>query len=378
MSWIALKMLTGDRGKYLGIIAGIAFASLLITQQSSIFCGLMLLTSSQIRDVRDAEIWVTHPSVQNVDEVKPLSDNDLFRVRGVKEVAWAVRLYKGQSQARLSNGDVAQVNLMGLDDATLIGAPRDMVRGSLADLWKPDAILIDERGYRKLWPGEPLQTGKIIEINDERAVLVGICRVSQTFQQFPIVYTRYTQALQFTPPKRKMLSFVLAKSKPQVKDTAVCQRIEEKTELQALTRRQFMWKTIRYYFRETGIPVNFGMTVLLGFLVGAAITAQTLYLFVTENLKQFAALKAMGTSNRAIVGMILLQGLVVGAIGYGVGVGLAALFGAFAETTDRLAFHMPWQVLAITGFAVLLMIFLSSLLSIRRVLVLEPGVVFRA
>jgi putative ABC transport system permease protein len=75
--------------------------------------------------------------------------------------------------------------------------------------------------------------------------------------------------------------------------------------------------------------------------------------------------------------MILLQALVVGLIGYGLGVGLAALFGKLSERADKLAFFMPWQVLVGTGVAVLVIVVLSSLLSIRRVLVLEPAIVFR-
>src|SRR4029079_600603 len=105
MSWIALKMLTGNRGKYLGIILGIAFASLLIAQQASIFCGLMLQTSGQIRDIQGASIWVMDPNVQFSDDVKRLSENDLYRVRGVSGVSWAVRLYKGLTRSRLSDGN---------------------------------------------------------------------------------------------------------------------------------------------------------------------------------------------------------------------------------------------------------------------------------
>ena len=54
MTWIALKMLTGDRAKYLGIMAGVTFAALLIAQQASIFCGLLLRTTVQLQDIADA------------------------------------------------------------------------------------------------------------------------------------------------------------------------------------------------------------------------------------------------------------------------------------------------------------------------------------
>ena len=134
MSWIALKMLTGDRAKYFGIIFGVAFAALLMAQQSSTFIGLMRNTISQMRDIDGADIWVMDPNVQFVDDVKPLSDNDLYRVRGVQGVAWAVRLYKGQARARFDDGNFQQCLVLGLDDATMVGAPRDIVLGSLADL----------------------------------------------------------------------------------------------------------------------------------------------------------------------------------------------------------------------------------------------------
>jgi putative ABC transport system permease protein len=215
-------------------------------------------------------------------------------------------------------------------------------------------------------------------MNDRRAVLVGITKASRTFQSFPIVYTRYSQAVLFAPPERKVLSFVLAEADAGVEPDEVCRRIEERTGLQALTKQRLVWKTIRYYLEKTGIPVNFATTVLLGFVVGTAIAGQTFYLFTVENIRQFGALKAMGTSNWTILLMVLSQALQVGVVGYGVGVGLAALFG-FAATrgVSRLSFFMPWEVMAMTGVAVFVIVLLASLLSIRKVLVVDPAIVFR-
>jgi putative ABC transport system permease protein len=379
MRWIALKMLTGDRAKYFGIVFGVAFASLLMAHQISIFVGLMRRTAAQIRDVRDADIWVMDPRVQYVDEVKPLPDTDVHRVRGVEGVAWAVRLFKGPVRARMADGTFRQVVLMGLDDATLVGAPRgEMLLGSLEDLRRPDAVIVDRAGYEYMWPGEPLQLGRTIEMTDRRAVLVGVCQASPPFLTFPIMFTRYSQAVQFAPRERNQMSFVLAQNDPNLSAEEVCRRIQAQTGLNAVTGEEFGWMTIRYYIRWTGIPVNFGITVMLGFIVGVAIAGQTFYLFTVENLKQFGALKAMGVNNRRIVGMILLQALVVGVVGYGIGMGLAA---AFFETTRNIThlagFFLPWQIMAGTGIAVLLIVFLASLLSIRRVLVLEPAMVFR-
>jgi putative ABC transport system permease protein len=378
VSWIALKMLTGNRGKYLGIILGIAFASLLIAQQASIFCGLMLQTSGQIRDIQGASIWVMDPNVQFSDDVKPLSENDLYRVRGVSGVSWAVRLYKGLTRSRLEDGNFQQTILLGLDDATLVGAPPQMIKGSILDLRKPDAVIIDLEGYQLLWPGEEPRIGKRFEMNDHVAEIVGICKASRTFQTFPVVYTRYTQALEFVPPERKVLSFILVEGVKNLSVDEVCQRIQNQTGLRAVTGKQFEWITMDYFMKKTGIPFNFGITVALGFIVGTAIAAQTFYLFTIENIKQYGALKAMGAGNWTLMGMILLQALLVSLIGFGLGIGAASWFGKIATAPgSRLAFYMPPEVFIGTGLAVAAISILSSLLSMQRVMVVEPAVVFQ-
>jgi putative ABC transport system permease protein len=152
----------------------------------------------------------------------------------------------------------------------------------------------------------------------------------------------------------------------------------ERPGLKALTREQFLGSTLMYFVKRTGIVVNFGITVSLGFLVGCAIAGQTFYTFTLENLNQFGALKAMGVTNLRIVGMVLMQAFLVGLIGYGLGVGAAALFGrVMVSSGSRLAFFMPWQVLAATAAAVVVIVTLSSLVSVYKVLVLEPAAVFR-
>jgi putative ABC transport system permease protein len=380
MIWIALKMLTGNRGKYYAILFGIAFACMLMAQQASIFFGLMRNTTSQIRDTQGADIWVMEPSVQFVDDITPLSDNDLQRVRGVPGVAWAVRLYKGTARAQFHEGNFKQFIVLGLDDQTFVGAPQQMLLGTLADLRRPDAVILDEYGYRYLWPNEPLQTGRTFEMNDHRAQIVGVCKTSPTFQTFPVVYTRYSQALKYAPQERRVLSFILARGEPDVPRAELCERIQERTGLLAMSQSDFAWMTVSYYLRRTGIPINFGTTVLLGFVIGAAIAGQTFYLFTLGNLKQFGALKAMGVGNGRIIGMVLVQGLFVGLVGYGLGMGMAALANlllALLLTAVPPAMFMAWPILVGTAVAVALIVLGTSVVSLRRVLVLEPASVFR-
>lgn len=380
MNWLAWKMLTGDRAKYLGIVFGVAFGTLLIAQQSSIFVGLMRRTSSQIIDTSTADIWVMDPRQQNIDDIRPMPDNRLYQVRGVEGVDWAVRLFKGMVRVKSPDGTFRQAILIGVDDTTFAGAPHTMLKGTHADLRRPDAIIIDADGYKTLFPGQKPQPGQTLDMNDRRALVVGTCKVTPPFQTLPVIYTRYSQALQFVPLERNSLSFVLVHAAPGVVPAELCPKIESQTQMKAMTWDGFFWRNIRYYLENTGIPVNFGITVTLGFIVGGAIAGQTFYLFTIENLKQFGSLKAMGVTNLRLIGMVLFQSVTIGLMGYGIGLGLAATFFEVMERSglaDLRGMFVPWQVAGLAGGAVGLIVLAAAMLSLRRVLTLEPAVVFK-
>jgi len=385
MFTIALKMLVGDRAKYFSILLGMTFTSFIITQQTSIFVGLMARTYGFIADTAQPDIWVMDTKVQFVDDVKPIADTQLQRVRGVEGVDWAMPLYKGILKARLENGNYQQCIVIGLDDTTLIGGPPQMIAGKLSDLRIADGIIVDEVGATKRLgrpnptpggPPIPLKVGDSIELNDRRAVVVGICKVSRTFNSQPVVYTTYTRATSFAPRERRLLSFVLVKARPGHDLARVIARIQEQTGLAAYTNYEFKRMTVTYFLKNTGIPINFGISVLLGFLVGVAVAGQSFYTFIVDNIKQLGALKAMGTSTSMLLGMVLLQALVMGATGYGLGVGAAAWFGNSAKNTE-LAFLLLWQQMALAGAAILLICCFASVLGMWKVFRLEPAIVFK-
>jgi putative ABC transport system permease protein len=377
---VALKMLTGDRAKYVALIFGIAFATLLMSQQVSIFIGLMSRTASQVLDVREADVWVMDPRVRYVDEVEALPDEALGRVRSVEGVAWAVPLFKGLAIFRTQDGLVNQVSLIGVDDETLVGAPRVWLAGGLETLREPDAILFDAQGADFIWPGQDplLAVGREAEINDNRVVVRGIVDASAPFITFPIAYMRYSQAITVTPPTRNKMSFVLVRVENPEAAGGLAARIEAETGLQAMTRTDFAWRSVLYYLTRTGIPVNFGITIALAVIVGAAITAQTFYLFVVENLRQFGALKAIGATNGQIAGMVLLQAAAVGALGFCLGIGTCAIFFDITQTVPALeGFILRWQVLAGVAVVVGAIIAIASLGSLLKVFRVDPAIVFR-
>jgi putative ABC transport system permease protein len=128
--------------------------------------------------------------------------------------------------------------------------------------------------------------------------------------------------------------------------------------------------------KNTGIPINFGIAIALGFFVGVAIVGQTFFSFIIDNMRYLGILKAMGASNKLLFQMILLQTFIVGVIGSSIGMGIASLTSILSKNSE-LAFYLPWQVPVITILATSLITLITLVTSLRRVLRIEPGIVFR-
>ncbi|MBL8668986.1 MAG: ABC transporter permease [Rhodospirillales bacterium] len=380
---IALKMLTGNRGKYFAIVVSLAFTAFVMTQQPATFVGIMARTYSFLTDTGRVDLWVMDPKVQYVDDAKPMQDTKLYAVRGVEGVEWAVPLYKGNIRARLDDGTFQNCVLVGLDDASLIGGPADMAAGSLADLRQSEGIIVDAEGAanrlaRRNPDGSirPLAIGDVVELNDHRATVVGLSRLAATFQSQPVIHTTYARAKAFVPAERKLLTFILVKVRAGADPAAVAARIQAATGLAAYSWDAFREKTVRYFLKNTGILINFGLSITLAFLIGAAIAGQTFYAFTLENLRHFGVLKALGAGNGTLARMVLVQALVAGATGYGLGVGGVAIFSTVVGANFR--FLLLWQIPAITLVMILLVCTITALLSVRKVIRLEPAVVFKA
>jgi putative ABC transport system permease protein len=364
MPILALKILFGARSKMLGLVFGVAFATLLVTQQGAMFVGLMTRSQNIIADAQEVDIWVMDPSVEYLDLVRPMRDGEWF---------------KGAAPVKTPEGRTRSALILGVEDTTLIGATQRFVMGSVSDLQRPDAIAIDRVGYMQLWPGEPLTLGRTLELNDRRAVITAITDAAPAFSAQVIIYARYTQALTYLPTGRNQLSFVLARAAPDQEPAAVARMITDVTGLKAYSAAEFSRQTVRYYLRNTGIPMSFATTILLGTLVGGAIVGLTFSMFVSDNLPQYAMLKVIGVTDLRIVGLVLLQAGVVGLMGYAIGTGLAAAFFEFVctPTSALRGFILPWWIALGVAGLVALLILLSTVASLRRVFVVEPAIIFR-
>lgn len=380
LGWVAISMLVGDRVKFFSLIFGVAFATLLMAQQVSFCIGLISLSGNSVRDIPEADLWVMRRGTQSVNTPVAMPLSEVSRVKSVAGVAWAVPLLRGAGAVRIADGSSQPVGLVGVDDATLLGAPQKFFLGRFEDLRGPDAVFLNRSGYKLLFPGEPEALGRTFELNDRRAVVAGIVDTLPVFGvSRAIVFTRYANALRYAPSGRNALSFILVKGAEGQDLAELARRIDTSTGLKATSRLAFVRQSIDYTIATSGIVYSFAVVVILGAIVGAVIVALTLSLFVRDNLRQLGALKAIGVRSSVLVRMVLMQALLAALIGFGLGIGAAAwvLQALAGAAADFSTFYLPWQVMVGVGAAVLVMTLGASLASVRKVVVTDAAVVFR-
>lgn len=371
-------MLTGDSQKFYGLLFGIAFSTLLITQQLTIFVNLVERGASGVYNAPEAQIWVMDPVSRTTEVNFAMPSTALDEVRSVEGVEWAVPHLRAPASVRTRTGDLEGVTIVGVDDATLIGLPERLVVGEKSILSQPDTVLIDDVGITNLFEAGEDPIGQRLELNDQRAIIRGVADSIPSFTSQVTLYTKYSQALNYVPGTRNRLTFVLVGIKEGGNAAEVAQAIEDQTGLKADTREELADAGITFIMENTGIPLNFGITVALGFIVGVAIVGLTFSLFIRDNIKQFGALKAIGVTNRKIAGMVVSQATMVGSIGYALGViGTVLFIQGFSGNPTFKGFYIPWQVPFVSLTAVIIILGLTGWLSLRSVMNTEPASVFR-
>lgn len=374
---VAFKMLIGDRAKFLGLIFGIFLSSFLICQQASIFIGIVERSYRLITDIPTPEIWAMDPGTEHIDKVKSISDTQIDRVKSIAGVLWAAPLVKTVLPIRLENGLFHEAQVVAIDEDTLVGAPQQMIAGNVEGLRNIKGIILDESAINEVLVDQQtkqplLKIGSSLEVADRHAILVGVAKLTRAFYPQPIMYMGYQQFKELTPFKKDHASFILVRVKPGANVNEVIQKIKQETGLAAFTREGFKWRSI-LYFLGTGILINFGTTVLSGFLLGIAIVGIMFYMLTMDYLPYFAMLRAIGASPRTVSHMIYFQALISGLIGFGLGVGAAAIAGqVIISLQGSVAFLFLPQVLFLAAITVIFICVISAWLCIQRVLKEDP------
>lgn len=371
---LAFKLLVNDTAKFTALLLGITFAVFLIMFITSMFAGVMNHASSTIINI-GSTIWVMDPAVESVANSVGMPDYVLDAVRSMHGVKYAVPLYSGGALVKLPDGSYQSVTVIGLDDTSLLGRP-ELIDGKIENIYAESGfIAVKDAEFSKL---ENPHIGSEFELNDNRAVIVGIAKVATSgLYGIPTLYTTYERAVQYIPNPRFTISYVLVEPKSTNDIPQIKQQVEE-LGYRAVTKEEFMKRTEDFFIYQTGGGTNMLIMTAISFIVGLSISGQTFYTFILENLERFGALKAIGTKNRDLVNMILFQATFTAMTGYGLGVGLSVSLIWLAKLRlPSYAAMVTYSNLAVGFVMVAIIAGISSYVGIRRVLQIEPFDIFR-
>lgn len=388
-------MLMGDRAKFGGLLLGITFTAFLVTFAASYFSGFMTRGFALISENPSIDVWVMDPAVTSTERTINMADSALLRVRSVSGVRHAAPLALGDIDARVANGRFQSFQVIGVDDATLTGAPIPDGYTTPDILHQPDAAIVDPGGTsgklktplrpRDQWPHDgvhldvpmrDLRAGDELLADDSRIRVLGRSHTLPRFPPRPLLYTTYSNALRILPSARKHLTFILVQAEPGVKPEKLAQRIGRTTGLRARTSSDFKADTVRWYLVNSEDVGDMVSMLILAMSVGFGVTGVMLYMFTYENLRQYAVLKAMGAGPRMLTGMVFVQSVSSAMLGTGIGLGVCALVGQAVSFLFGYPFRMMWFTPLTGGVGVLVVSLTAAAISIRPVLRLQPAVVF--
>ena len=374
---MAFTMLSHDSPKFLAMVLAIAMAAFLTQNQASFLVSFLAMSGSQIRDVREADLWVMDSSTECFDQAKPLKDTAAEIVRGFPGVKWALPLLKVDAPARTEAGKLSMVTLLGVPEQSKVGEPR-MKIGDSSVLDERDSAVIDPGGMALLYPGESFRPGMRIRIHDKWLQIRGVSNASPPFTGFPIIHVSHSTAVQLNRAESRCTTFVVGRFEAGADRGKVTREIRAATGWKAFTREEFEAASSQFY-ADQGVPYLFYITITVGLIVGAAFSGQTFLMFVKENARAFTTLKVLGFTHGQLAVMVATMAGIVVVLGLALGTMLAVGTSFLAATMPFFrSLYLPWQVTLLCCISIGLITLLTAGFAFKKVLNLEPADVFRS
>jgi len=369
---LAKKILLHDRIKFAVAAAGVSISVLLVLVQIGLYFGFMQNASNLI-DHADADLWVTGAGNANFDFATAMDDRIYFKVAGVEGVARAEKVILSFGQFKLPEGGDQGVQVVGIDPDARLLHPWHVVAGDAGRLREVDGIVVDETEFEKL---KISAVGAEREITGVRSRVVGLTRGIRSFTTSPFVFTNLDTARAFTRLGEHQITYVLVQAAPGVSAEALRTRLAALPNVDAYTKAEMSARTRDYWSSRTGVGAGFFTTALMGVIVGLVVVGQILYNGTLEHIREYGTLKAMGAANRSIVTVILYQALISATVGFAAG-SLLALGARSAMKAANLSVALSPQLLGATALLTATMCALAAMLSVLKVLRLDPATVFK-
>jgi putative ABC transport system permease protein len=370
---IALRTLVADRGKLFTALLGVVFSIVLVSVQGGLFVGLMSKAGLLV-DHGEADVWVGHKKIHNVDLPSDIPRRWIHEVRAVPGVRCAEPYLIGVSEMALPSGGFENCVVVGVEPKNLLGNAWNLTQGGPQSILQTDGIFIDECEQAKL--DNPC-VGDLREIGGRRARIVGKTRGIMGFLIMPYVFTTIDRAAEYLHKPPEVCSYYLVQLDPAAVPAGVCAAIQQRVpDLDAYPREAYSRITTWYWITRTGLGISFGAATLLGLLVGLIMVAQTLYALVLDRLVEFGTLKAIGATERQTFSVLFVQALSMAVAGSLLGLAIVAVIQRCYDTPQA-PIIIPWWLSLGSCTLVTAICLVAAALPYARIRKLDPLMVLQ-
>jgi putative ABC transport system permease protein len=374
----SLITLWQERQRFLPAVLAVGFSALLIALQAGLLLGLLTLMSTPV-DHASADVWVGHPEVLSVDLGRPVPEAWRARLAMQPEVTRVSPCVLGFAYwARPSDNGAEACLVIGTQlDRDSLGLVRELkARPDLrARLAEPRAAVIDESELGRLGL-DPSRTEQSAEVNGQHLRVVGRVRGLKALGG-PYVFCSVETARQLLNQRPDQATFLLGRCASPADAARVVERLRPyRRTMSAFTRDEFSTRSRLHWLFKTKAGIALGCGAVLGLLVGAVVTGQTLYAATAASLREYAVLQAQGIPRWRLQAAVVAQSFWVGAAGVALAVPATYLLGAAADWAGTRVSLPPWLVAA-AGAVTLLMALGSGLAALRSLRLIEPAQLLR-
>jgi putative ABC transport system permease protein len=370
---LAFRNLFHDRVRLIATVVGIVFSIVLVTVQLGVFLSFERMVTTMI-DHADADFWIVPSETRSFEESSLLSGRQRLQALSVDGVTSVTPLVVGYASWRKPNGGASTpVLVVGVPTNTSGLQPWNVVEGAVDDLSTPDGVAIDRSYFEQLGIAQIRQRA---EINNQKARVVAVTNGIRSFTTTPHVFASIERARTYlgVPPNRA--NYYVVRIAPNA-NAAVVRSLLAGTlsDAEVLTPDQFRHRTRIFWLFDTGAGAALLGSAILGIIVGTIIVAQTLYSSTKDHLKEFATLRAIGSSRKYILKVILAQALISAIVGFSIAVSID--LSIVKMTRDAALPIVMTPELSVGLFALTIaMCAIAAVAAIRVVTRIDPVLVF--
>lgn len=372
--------LSHQKVRLLVALAGIAFADILIFMQlgfhTSIFGGV-----TRIHEHLRGDLFLVSTRAKFLADGQTFSRRHLYQAAAVDEVALASPLYYSFGQwVNPWEKKVTSAAVIAFDPVRPVTDLADVNR-QLKKIELPDTVLFDSKSQPDLGPVAQLfAQGKTIttEISERRIKVGGIYTLGSTlFVEGHIITSDWNYERLFGSDSLDNLKVGILTLKPGEDLQAVQRKVQAimPSEVKVLTHQQFI-KVEKDFWDDHPAGTIFNFGVAMGFIVGVVIVYQVLYSDVNDHLAEYATLKAMGYSDKELLGIVLQEGIILAVLGFIPGFSVSIGMYSLLEMLTRMPLGMEAGVAMRVFVMTVLMCLISAAIAIRKLQSADPADVF--